>query len=161
MTPPLYVAVCGPGHASDEETGWAEEIGRLLARSGAVVVCGGLAGVMEAAARGAKSEGGLSVGLLPGSDRSEAAKELTIALPTGIGETRNTLLVRAVDALIAVGGEFGTLSEIALALRMGVPVVGLSTWELHKHGERVSAFVEAATPQEAVEKALALAAERV
>jgi uncharacterized protein (TIGR00725 family) len=161
MTAPVYVAVCGPGNATDEEGAWAEEIGRLLARAGAVVVCGGLGGVMEAAARGAKSEGGLSVGILPGWDRSEAAEELTIALPTGIGEARNTLVVRAADAVIAISGEFGTLSEIALALKAGVPLVGLSTWELHRKGKPVDAFPQAGTPEEAVQLALSLAAKRV
>jgi uncharacterized protein (TIGR00725 family) len=157
MKRPVYVAVCGPGQASDEEAGWAEQVGRLLARSGAVVVCGGLGGVMEAAVRGVHGEGGVSLGLLPGADRSAAAAGLTVAVPTGMGEARNALIVQAADAVIAIAGEFGTLSEIALALKMGVPVVGLSTWELQRRGRPVDAFPTATTPEEAVELALSLA----
>jgi uncharacterized protein (TIGR00725 family) len=123
-----YVAVCGPGLASLEEAALAEEIGRLLAREGAVVVCGGLGGVMEAAAQGAASEGGVAVGILPGTDRTGQASALAFSIPTGMWEARNAIVVRAADALIAVGGAFGTLSEIALALKTGVPVVGLGTW---------------------------------
>jgi len=154
-----YVAVCGPDDpgASAEALAWAEDVGRLLARAGAVVVCGGQGGVMEAAARGAAEEGGTVVGILPGRDRSTANRYLTMAIPTGMGEMRNTLVVRAADALIAVAGEFGTLSEIAFALKVGVPVVGLHTWELSKQGRRVEAFADVETPEEAVATALQLA----
>ena len=153
-----YVAVCGPGTASDEEYGWAEEVGRRLARAGAVVVCGGLGGVMEAAARGATEEGGTALGILPGSDRAEASTHLTLSVPTGMGEARNALVVRAADALIAIAGEFGTLSEIALALKLGTPVVGLGTWELSKPGTSLDdPIVRAKTPEEAVTRALELA----
>jgi hypothetical protein len=150
--------VCGPGIATDEEEAWAEEAGRLLARAGAIVVCGGMSGVMDAAARGAAAEGGLCVGILPGRDRTGASAHLTVAIPTGMGETRNALVVRAADAVIAISGEFGTLSEIALALKMGVPVVGLSTWELSRRGSPVETITRAATPEDAVEAALRLAA---
>src|SRR5205823_3641404 len=109
------VAVCGSATPAPEEAEVAEQIGELLARAGAVVVCGGLGGVMDAAARGCASAGGTSVGVLPGSDRNGASTHLTIALPTGLGEARNALVVRAANAVIAVGGEFGTLSEVALA----------------------------------------------
>jgi uncharacterized protein (TIGR00725 family) len=136
----------------------AEEVGRRLALAGAVLVCGGGGGVMEAASRGASSEGGLVVGILPTLDRSYGNPYLSVSIPTGLGEVRNTLVVRAADALIAVGGEFGTLSEIAFALKMGVPVVGLRTWELAKEGRPVEAFARAATAEEAVETALRLAA---
>ena len=108
----------------------AEEVGRLLARRGAVVVCGGLGGVMEAACRGARGEGGTTVGILPGPDRGAANPHVSVAVPTGLGEARNALVVRAADALIAVGGAYGTLSEIALALKAGKPVIGLGTWEI-------------------------------
>jgi uncharacterized protein (TIGR00725 family) len=108
----------------------AEEVGRLLARRGAVVVCGGLGGVMEAACRGARSEGGTAVGILPGLNRGAANPFVSVAVPTGLGEARNALVVRAADALIAVGGAYGTLSEIALALKAGKPVIGLGTWEI-------------------------------
>jgi uncharacterized protein (TIGR00725 family) len=95
-----------------------------------VVVCGGLGGVMEAACRGARSEGGAAVGILPGLDRGAANRHVSIAIATGLGEARNALVVRAADALIAVGGAYGTLSEIALALKTGKPVIGLGTWEI-------------------------------
>jgi uncharacterized protein (TIGR00725 family) len=105
-------------------------VGRLLARRGAVVVCGGLGGVMEAACRGASREGGTAVGILPGLDRGAANPFVSVAVATGLGEARNALVVRAADALIAVGGAYGTLSEIALALKAGKPVIGLGTWEI-------------------------------
>jgi len=95
-----------------------------------VLVCGGLGGVMAAACRGAVSAGGMTVGILPGSDRSAGNEWLTVAIPTGLGELRNGLVVRAADAVIAVGGAYGTLSEVALALKTGVPVIGLRTWEI-------------------------------
>jgi uncharacterized protein (TIGR00725 family) len=125
-----YIGVVGAGDASQDECAVAREIGQLLAARGAVVVCGGLGGVMEAAARGVAEAGGTVIGLLPGDDRHAANAHLTVAIPTGIGEMRNALIARAADALIAVGGEYGTLSEIALALRAGTPVVGVATWDL-------------------------------
>ena len=109
---------------------------------------------MEAACRGAKEANGFTVGLLPGTDRTQANPYLDVAIPTGMGEARNALVVRAADALIAVDGEFGTLSEIALALKAGKPVVGLSTWELGKGGSPVAAIVPVASAEEAVEEAL-------
>jgi uncharacterized protein (TIGR00725 family) len=125
-----YVAVVGPGDASEEQERLAEAVGRELAEHGAIVVCGGLGGVMAAACRGAEAAGGMSVGILPGNDRAAANRWTTIALPTGLGELRNGLVVRAADALIAVGGGHGTLSEIALALKTGVRVIGLNTWDI-------------------------------
>src|SRR3954449_74793 len=125
-----YVAVVGGGEAGTDALVAAEEVGRHLARRGAVVVCGGLGGVMEAACRGAKQEGGTTVGILPGGDREAANEFVDIALPTGLGEARNALVVRAADVLIAVGGAYGTLSEIALALKGGKRVIGLGTWEI-------------------------------
>jgi uncharacterized protein (TIGR00725 family) len=153
----VYVAVCGPDPCSPEVAGQAEQVGRLLAQDHAVVVCGGHGGVMEAASRGAAAEGGTVVGILPGASRAEGNTHLTVAIPTGMGEMRNALIVRAADALIAIAGEFGTLSEIALALKVGVPVVGLGTWELAKSGHKVQSFTEAASPEEAVQQALRLA----
>jgi uncharacterized protein (TIGR00725 family) len=126
-----YVAVVGPSDASPDELHAAEEIGAGLARAGAVVVTGGLGGVMEAACRGARSSRGRTVGLLPGDDRDAANGWVEIAIATGMGELRNGLVVRAADALVAVGGGHGTLSEVALALKLGRPVVGLGTWEVH------------------------------
>ena len=155
---PPYVAVIGPGVTDDAgELAMAEEVGRLLARAGAVVLGGGSTGVMEAAARGAAGEGGTVVGILPGFDREEANPHVTIALPTGMGEMRNALIARSADVLVAVGGEFGTLSEIAFALKIGRPVVGLRTWDLVRRGEPVAGIAPADTPEHAVELALRLA----
>ena len=113
---------------------------------------------MEAACRGARSAGGTTVGILPGYERSEANAWVDVAIPTGLGEARNALVVRAADVLIAIRGEYGTLSEIALALKTGKPVVGLETWELSRRGEAATDIVRAASPADAVERALALAA---
>ena len=120
----------GPGEASGALVAAAEAVGRGLAGRGAVVVCGGLGGVMEAACRGAKEAGGTTVGLLPGGDRAAANNYVDVALPTDLGQGRNLLVVRAGDVLVAVGGGHGTLSEIALALRAGKRVVGLDSWEI-------------------------------
>ncbi len=154
---PPYVAVCGPGDASAELARDAEEVGRRLAEGGAIVVCGGLGGVMEAACRGAREAGGMTVGLLPGTDRRAGNRWLSVALPTGMGELRNGLIVRACDALVAVGGGPGTLSEIALAVKAGRPVVGLGTWELARDGEPAQLLERAATAEEAAARALASA----
>jgi uncharacterized protein (TIGR00725 family) len=123
-------------------------VGRLVAGRGAVLVSGGLGGVMEAACRGAREAGGTTVGILPGSDRAAANPYVDVAVPTGLGEARNALVVRAADVLIAVGGGYGTLSEIALALKAGKRVIGLGTWEI----EGVDG---AADPEAAVAAALA------
>jgi uncharacterized protein (TIGR00725 family) len=145
-----YVAVIGPSEATAEERARGEVVGRLLAERGVVVVCGGQGGVMEAVSRGAAGAGGTVLGILPGTDRASANEHLTIALTTGMGEMRNALVVRAVDAVIAVGGAYGTLSEIAFALRTGVPVVGIGTWALDD-------VVDAPDPVAAVDLALELA----
>ena len=145
------MAVVGAGDADPELDALAEAVGRALAEHGAVVVCGGLGGVMAAACRGAKAAGGATLGILPGTEREAANEWVDVAVPTGLGEGRNALVVRAADALVAVGGGFGTLSEIALALKAGKTVVGLSTWEL---GGRDDAIVRAGTAAEAVRAAL-------
>ncbi|WP_052390444.1 TIGR00725 family protein [Streptomyces sp. NRRL B-24484] len=150
-----YVGVIGPAGASPGECDLARRVGELLAGRGAVLLCGGLGGVMEAAAAGARARGGLTVGLLPGADRTDANPHLTVALATGLGELRNGLLVRACDALIAVGGSWGTLSEIALALRTGTPVVSLAGWAL-PDAPAETGPLPAATPEEAVALALTL-----
>ncbi|MGW7267727.1 TIGR00725 family protein [Streptomyces sp. NPDC054842] len=154
---PRYVAVSGPAEAGAREIELAHEVGALLGRRGAVVLCGGLGGVMEACAEGATAAGGTVVGLLPGLDRTLGNRHLTVALPTGLGELRNGLLVNACDALIAVGGSWGTLSEVALALRAGKRVAALATWGVPR--EALSAPgttlpAEVATPAEAVTHAL-------
>jgi uncharacterized protein (TIGR00725 family) len=151
MTGP-YVAVCGPGSATEEEQRWAEEVGRRLAEAGAVILCGGLGGVMDAVARGASAAGGTVVGILPGEDRLGAGEHLTVAIPTGMGEARNAIIARAADAVIAIGGEWGTLSEIALARKMGTPVVGITTWTFVDRGD----IARADTPEEAVGRVLEL-----
>jgi uncharacterized protein (TIGR00725 family) len=126
-----YVAVVGAGgDVAADVLGVAEDVGARLARRGAVVVCGGLGGVMEAACRGARSEGGVTLGILPGADRGAANDWVSVAVATGLGELRNGLVVRAADAVIAIGGEYGTLSEIALALKAGLRVVGVGSWEI-------------------------------
>jgi len=145
-----YVAVVGPGEAAPEQMEVAEAVGRGLAAAGAIVVTGGRGGVMAAACKGAERLAGTSVGILPGSDRGEANAWVSVAIPTGLGELRNGLIIRAVDAVIAVGGAYGTLSEVALALKTGVPVVGIGSWE-------IEGIERAATPEEAVGRALELA----
>jgi uncharacterized protein (TIGR00725 family) len=126
-----YIGVVGPGEASSQELWLAEEVGAGLASMGAVVVTGGLGGVMEAACRGARSRRGRTVGILPGENRADANGWVEIALATGMGELRNGLVVRASDALVAIGGGHGTLSEVALGLKLGRPVIGLGTWAVH------------------------------
>jgi uncharacterized protein (TIGR00725 family) len=145
---PPYVAVVGPGDASADQIATAEEVGRELAQRGAVLISGGLGGVMEAACRGARQAGGTTVGLLPGLDRAAANEFVEVALPTGLGEARNALVARAADALIAVGGGYGTLSEIALAFKAEKRVIGLDTWE-------IEGVEPAGSPGEAVAAALA------
>lgn len=138
------MAVIGPG---DEPTVAAAEVGRLLAEQGVTLVCGGRGGAMEAACRGAKEADGLTVGILPGSDRSDANPFVDIVLPTGLGEARNALVVGAADVVIAIGGGYGTLSEIALALKAGKRVIGLGTWD-------IEGVVAAEDPEAAVAAAL-------
>ena len=149
-----YISVIGAGQASDDEAAAGEEIGRRLAEAGAVLVCGGLGGVMDAAARGCEAAGGTSVGILPGDDRHHGSPHLTVRIATGLGEARNALVARAADAVIAVGGEFGTLSEIALALKMGKRVIGLGTWDLRRDDMDADPLVRADSAEEAVRSAL-------
>jgi uncharacterized protein (TIGR00725 family) len=138
----MYVAVVGPGAgATAAECATAREVGALLAARGAIVLTGGLGGVMAAATAGAAAAGGVTVALQPGTSREPS--EATVVLPTGLGELRNGLLVRCADAVIAVGGSWGTLSEVALAMRTGVPVVAIGGWDL-------PGVPVAATPAEAV-----------
>lgn len=156
----MFIAVIGSASCNEEIAALAREVGREIARHGAVLVCGGGGGVMEAACRGAKEEGGLTVGILPGTDRRQANPFVDVPLVTGLGEARNALVVRTADTVIALSGGYGTLSEIGLALKMGQPVIGLDTWELSHSGKPESAIVRATTPAQAVELAVALAAEK-
>ncbi|MBA2313553.1 MAG: TIGR00725 family protein, partial [Actinobacteria bacterium] len=145
----------GPGVSDELDDRIAGQVGGAVARRGAVLVCGGMTGVMEAACRAAKREGGTTIGILPGSERTDANPYVDIAIATGMGEMRNALIVRTADVLVAVGGAFGTLSEIALALKTGVPVVGIGTWELARPGSGgPDPIVRAADAEEAVALAL-------
>ncbi|HUT54652.1 MAG TPA: TIGR00725 family protein [bacterium] len=142
------IAVCGAGAAGPELDELAARVGEAIAEAGAVLVCGGLGGVMEAAARGAREAGGLTIGILPGSDTGEANAWIEAAVATDMGPARNAIIVATADAVVAVGGGYGTLSEIALALKMGKPVVSIGSWEVS--GD----VLKAAGPAEAVEMAL-------
>jgi hypothetical protein len=151
-----YITVIGPGTPHSEAERIAHEVGTLLGRAGVVLVCGGLGGAMEAACRGAKAAGGTTVGILPGNNRGDANPHVDIAIPTGMGEARNALVVRAADAVIAIGGGFGTLSEIGLALKVGKPVIGLRTWDVARESEPIGEIIRAASAEEAVRLALEL-----
>jgi uncharacterized protein (TIGR00725 family) len=157
------VAVIGSGNATDEVAAIAEGAGFALGRAGVVLVCGGLGGVMESACKGAKRAGGTTVGIIPGDDRTRANDYVDVVVATGIGEARNAIVVSSADGVIAVGGEYGTLSEIALALRAGKPVVGIKTWELQRPegirdlaAEAVPGIVAAKNSEEAVATVLRL-----
>lgn len=151
------VAVCGPRDCTDTERDQAHEVGRLLARAGATVICGGGTGVMAAVAAGARAENGLVIGVRPGDSAEGASRDLSAVIVTNLGEARNAVIVWSADALIAVGGSWGTLSEIALAKRRGgIPVVGLGGWQLRDPAGRPLAdpVTVAASPAEAVRLAL-------
>lgn len=152
-----HIGVLGPNTTSDKEYALGIEVGRCIAEAGAVLFCGGLGGMMQAAAEGAKSAGGQTVGILPGDDKTDANEFIDIAIPTGLGAYRNAMLVNSCDAVIAIHGAYGTLSEIAFALRLGIPVVGLNTWEVHRHGKPDPGIHVAHTAVEAVTLATALA----
>lgn len=151
--PKTMIAVVGAGEAGAALSKTAEEVGRLIAKRGALLVCGGLYGVMEAAARGAKAEGGITVGILPRLDKADANPYIDVPIATGFGEGRNVLIVRSADALIAIGGEYGTLSEIAFALKTGKPVIGIGTWD-------IKGIIKAGSPEDAVNKAFGAIASR-
>jgi uncharacterized protein (TIGR00725 family) len=147
------ISVIGTSTASPGIYELARDVGRLLARAGCTVVCGGRGGVMEGVCRGVSEEGGVSVGLLPG-DIMEANPYVTIPLATGLGEVRNFAVASAGEAIISIGGAFGTLSEIGFALRSGKPVIGLKTWHISEDGKAKSPMIEASTAAEAVRIAL-------
>jgi uncharacterized protein (TIGR00725 family) len=151
------IAVIGAGKCTPEEAALAEEVGRLIAQGGATLVCGGLGGIMEAACRGARTAGGQTVGILPGLDRADANPHVELAIATGLGEARNTLVVRAAQAIVAIGGEYGTLCEIGFALRTRVPLIGLNTWQLARRGRLETHFHEATDAAEAARLALSFA----
>jgi uncharacterized protein (TIGR00725 family) len=151
------IGVIGGSAPTAEEAAAAEAVGRALAEGGAVLVCGGLGGVMEAACQGAKSAGGLTIGILPGTDRNEANSYVDIPIVTGLRCARNVIITRTAQAVVAVGGSYGTLSEIAFSLSFGAPVVGLGTWKMQREGHAPAPIIYAATPEEAAAQALALA----
>jgi hypothetical protein len=145
--------VIGETICSEETAKVAYEVGRRIGERRAILVCGGRGGVMENAAKGAKSVGGLTVGILPGPSRDEANPYIDIAIVTGMGEARNVILVQSCQVLIAVEGMYGTLSEIAFACKFGIPVIGLKTWRVDRPGLTAFPVLEAKTPEEGVEMA--------
>ena len=152
-----FIAVIGGSQPSAREARLAEEVGRELARQDAILVCGGLGGVMEAACKGAQSEGGMTIGILPGESRRAANPSVQIPIVTGMGYARNLAVVKSAQAVIAIGGSYGTLSEIGHALQSGIPVIGLNTWSLSQNGKQDNSIIPAQNPAEAVNKALELA----
>jgi uncharacterized protein (TIGR00725 family) len=151
-----FIAVIGSGDCSPQEARLAEEVSKELARHGAVLVCGGLGGVMEAACRGATLAGGLTIGILPGDSRRSVNPYVQIPIVTNLGEARNVIVVKTAQAVIAIGGGYGTLSEIGHALKNNIPVVGLNTWQLFRDGIPEAAIITAKDPADAVHKAISL-----
>jgi len=151
-----FIAVIGGSQCSSREAKLAEEVGRELARQGATVICGGLGGVMEAVCKGASLEGGVTIGILPGGSRQAANPYVQIPIVTNMGEARNVVIVKSAEVVIAIGGGYGTLSEIGHALRNGVPVVGLNTWSLSREDQTDDSIIPAQNPIEAVSTALSL-----
>lgn len=146
----MMISVIGAGECEREIYDIAEEVGRLIAQRGAILVTGGLGGVMEAASKGAKEAGGVTVGILPGFSKDEANPYVVIPVTTGMSHARNIIVVRSADAVIAIAGEYGTLSEIAIALKLGKTVVGIKSWE------NIEGVIDARAPEEAVNKVFAL-----
>lgn len=147
------IGVIGAANATEEEKRTSEEVGVLIARKKCFLLCGGMGGVMEAACRGAKSAGGTTIGILPGPEASSANRFIDIPIVTGMGEARNVIVAKSSHSIIAVGGSFGTLSEISFALKSGIPVVGLDTWDVSKK------IIRCKTPQEAVQAAFELSSQ--
>lgn len=153
----MIIAVVGGEECDEDSLRDAERVGRLIALGGHVLICGGRGGVMEAACRGARAEGGHTIGVLPGEDRAQANDYVEFPIATGIGRARNVIIVLSSDALIAIDGSYGTLSEIAFAHQYGRPVVGLNTWTFAAAGIESSAMLRAQTAEEAVDLAVAAA----
>ena len=153
----MIIAIIGDSSCPPEEAKLAETVGGLLAQRGAIIICGGLGGVMEAVCRGAKSKGGLTIGVLPGEDSSMANPWVDIPIATGVGYARNMAVVKSAQAVIAIGGNYGTLSEIAYALKRNIPVIGLNTWALSRNSKGDDPIIRVHSAQEAVDKAIALA----
>jgi uncharacterized protein (TIGR00725 family) len=153
----LTIAVIGGGKCTAQEAVIAETVGRELAKRGAVLVCGGLTGIMEAACRGAAIEQGLTIGILPTENRADANPYVQIPIATGLGHARNVAVVKSAQAVIAIDGDYGTLTEIGFALKSAIPVVGLNTWSLYRNGQEDDSIIKADDAVDAVEKAISLA----
>jgi uncharacterized protein (TIGR00725 family) len=153
-----HIGVLGPNTTTEEQYNLGKAVGAAIAEAGAVLFCGGLGGMMQAAAEGAKTAGGQTVGILPGNDKTAANAFIDAAIPTDLGAYRNALLVRSCDVVIAVHGAYGTLSEIAFALRLGIPVVGLHTWSVSRDGKPDPKIHIAGSAEEAVQLAIKLTA---
>lgn len=148
------IGIIGASQASDELCALAEEVGEGVAGRGGAIVCGGLTGVMEAVCRGARGKGGMTVGILPSDDKADANEHIEVPIVTGMGVARNVIIVKTADVLIAIGGQFGTLSEIAHALNMGKTVIALRSWDLEKASEyALKGLVKVDTAEEAVDAA--------
>ncbi len=152
-----FIAVIGGSQPTSKEAKVAEQVGRELAKQGVILVCGGLGGVMEAACKGASSEGGMTIGILPGDSRQAANSYVQIPIATSLGYARNAAMVKSAQAVIAIGGSYGTLTEIGYALQSGIPVIGLNTWAISRNSELDNSIILAESPAEAVKKALELA----
>jgi hypothetical protein len=148
----VFIGIIGAGKCSKKIFTLAEEVGKEIAKAGAILVCGGLGGVMEGAAKGVKGTKGITVGILPGDSKEDANPHIDIPIVTGLGEARNLVVIRSSDAIIALPGKYGTLSELSFAVKLEKPVVGISTWDI---SERIA---KAKDPKQAVELALDLAA---
>jgi uncharacterized protein (TIGR00725 family) len=159
MVVDFRIGVVGERNASTELANLAEEVGSLLAARKAALICGGMGGVMEAAARGCSRAGGIVVGILPTSEANDANPFVTVPIVTAMGEGRNIIVVRSAQAVIAIGGSYGTLSEIALALRLNIPVIGLRTWVFSREKAEPDPIVRVTGAKEAVDKAIELARE--
>jgi len=153
----LIIAVIGGGQCSAKEAVLAEAVGRELAKREVILVCGGLGGVMEAACRGATIESGLTIGILPSDDPATSNPYVQIPVATGVGYARNIAVVKSAQAVIAIDGDYGTLSEISYALKSNIPVIGLNTWSLSRNGQEDKSIIEAEDAVDAVEKAISLA----
>ncbi len=160
MNRPPVIAVIGENDPPPELEALAEAVGAEIAAGGAILVCGGLGGVMEAACRGAQRRGGVTIGILPGTRHEDANPFVTYPIPTGLGHARNLIVARSAHVLIAIGGKYGTLSEIAFAKIEGIPVIGLQTWEVRRHGFDPAPIQRATDAADAVARALALARRR-
>lgn len=153
----LFIAVIGSSRCTSEDEGKAEVVGREIANQGAILVCGGLGGIMEAACKGASLAKGITLGILPGDDTKMANPYVQIPIATGLGEARNSIIIKTADAVIAIAGEFGTLSEIAFALKADKPVIGLDTWSVSQKGREISKIIRVKSAAMAVKKAISLA----